>query len=238
MGCGGVLEQFDGRNNGQDVLLAPGEHIGVGSAKKLLSISGAVDINPQMITITASVTTDQDWPRPVVGVQRLIQATIEWGVANVSQRAVVDLRNGMALSVPAASLDISVFWAVPAGPTSPSIRVKLLLGYQGRAGSIPSENTYTEPLRSLEGGGTTSIFQIPAFATTVSLLGTPFRVFQTQALELDLLGADGAVLTTFAPATLGLQDLQRIPLGALFYRVRNTVGIPVTNLFAVFGLAL
>lgn len=232
MSCDDVLSSLNGQNNGKDVALTSNS-----DSILVLRVSG-VDTAPALLSLTWSIALDQGANQIIVGAKRWVRGKIEFGVASISHTVLFDMARGGSLTVPASSLSLYAGWGIPPGVGAPPVRVRASLGYGARPGTIPCELSLTDYIGPLAAGGLTAPQPLPSFSTTVSLMGEPYRPFVLGSVEVILLDLDGFILTRFAPTTLGLADVQRIPTRATHYQIGNTGATALTNVCATFGLSL
>lgn len=232
MSCDDVLSRWDGRNNGQEIALPQEE-----KRVKVLEVTGGSNLAPQLLTLSWSIGVNQK-NNVMAGTRRSIRGYVEFGVANISHEIAFDLGRGGAITVAASAISFVVTHVFPPIATSPIVTVKGSLSYGTKPGTIPSELVLTDPLGPILGNRSTNFREVPAFATTVSVQGTPFRPFVLQNIEIAFFNSGGTELTRFAPQTLGIADMQRIPSEASHYRVFNVGAADLDNTVAIFGLAL
>ena len=232
MSCEDVLSRWDGRNNGQDVALPPTD-----KRTKILEISGGSNLAPQVLTLCWSIGLSAK-NEVIPGTRRSVRGYLEFGVTNITHAIAFDLGRGGAVTVTASYVSFAAEHIVPPVPTSLICTVKASLAYGSRTGSVPSELVLTDALGPIAGGSNSSTREIPAFATTLSAQGTPFRPFLLQNVEVVLFNSGGVELTRFPPSSFGIGELQRIPSEATHYRLDNVGAADLTNTSVVFGLAL
>lgn len=206
-----VLGLNDGNHNGASEKLDPAQT----EPQNILATKGGSNVSPTIITIQCSldITQPQSPPASVIGVMGFL----DWGVNGCSHVAKFDWLQGCAFTLTATSFKLRA-----------KLRNGLTPGTYVRAGASTSYGTkpvvplqLTTDYVTLDNADATStLFDIPPWATHGLLVVTPFNVLLTRSILVELLTFTDVVRYEVRPGDC--TEASRFPLSFDVQRVRVT----------------
>ncbi len=165
------------------------------------------------------------------------QLVLVFGTGKGQARAVVDLKRGMQLVVPATTLTASAQYLDGDDGNGPLLRASASVGYGNRPGGQQAL-TFTEGRTvSLVNGATSQAFKIPPYATRVAWQSTRDPTLFTAADANLAFEATPVAAARTSFANVPRATFSVIPNGAEFIRIIN-VGATGTSYFLIYELSL
>ena len=165
------------------------------------------------------------------------QLVLTFGTGKGQARAVVDLKRGLQLVVPATTLTASAQYLDGDDGNGPLLRASASVGYGTRPGSQQAL-TFTEASTvNLVNGATSVAFRIPPYATRVAWQTTrdPTLFVQANANLAFEASPAAAARTSFANPPRATFSV--IPNGSEFIRIIN-IGATGTSYFLIYELSI
>lgn len=192
---------------------------------------------PEVWTVMLGVDLD---PRgSVIGTDLRVQALVDVGIGGTTQRFVLDWNNGVVFSAPMNAINIIAFYKQGANLQNLDLRLTALLGKGCFSGRRP---TITERVGGLTAATSTGLFDIPTFAThmtivpgSVNLIASPFQAL----VRWEFRDLQGNVIGNIFGDELAQYGSQGVPIPAQTFSVRVFNGEATTVAFnMIFSLDL
>lgn len=207
-----VLGLNDGIHNGASEKLDPAQT----EPQSILATKGGSNVSPTIITIQCSleITQPQSPPTSVIGVMGFL----DWGINGCSHVAKFDWLQGCAFTLTATSFKLRA-----------KLRNGLAPGTYVKAGASTSYGT--KPVVPLQltteyvtldddGAGSSTVFDIPPWATHGLLVVVPFQVLLARTILVEVLTFTNVVRYEVRPGDC--TEASRFPLSFDVQRVRVT----------------